>query len=712
MMHKILAFLLLLQAEAVYSQAKQPMVKTAFCTVELTNQATALWTYRLKSGGKSLAIAPPTFEVDGKSTAGLVRRFLIHKPVSLSNGVTEQRVEGALRADSSVRLAITFRWAPDNPVVRFQYTLQTRSRHALTKQKGKDNFTYLTCSAATLPKAKEVRFSEFNEKYHAFTLTETQVADRFFDNAIPIMGPMLVLADERQQFLLAYEHGSQFPDRFLEFQLHPDRSVSLRSVKGNYLHQQSLTSAQPYQTVWFEVAGVQGNENALAKHYRQFMLRYISENQESRQPYIFYNTWGRQERTQWAGGKYLSSMNLKTTLAEIDVAHQMGVDVYVIDAGWFLKTGDWQVNRAFFPDTLRQVKARLDQYSMKLGLWFNPIVAAQTSRMLANNRQNRMSRDGKTSPPAAIWETEESVHLSLVSPYWEDFANELIRLTKELGVSYFKWDAVGQYGSNAAGHFNGTEANLPQERADSYAFQLPIYLSKVIDKVVKAAPQAIVDFDITEGGRCVGLQFLASGKYFIINNGPYYHNFDLAPEWKSPLPSGNANIFVEPGPARGWFVRSILTYDKWIPSVLFLSHYQPDEPRNSQTINLASLILGQNGIWGEILKTSPEGVAYFQQVLSRYKQVRDDITNSFPVVQGEPGNSPEIHEKIDRKTGRGAVSIFANTSGQYTYITDNKVDPAMWTTEGITVTIDAKGRAIIQATFTSPGAGIVFFGTH
>ena len=242
------------------------------------------------------------------------------------------------------------------------------------------------------------------------------MADRFFDNAIPIMGPMLVLADERHQFLLAYEHGSQFPDRFLEFQLRPDRSVSVRSVKGNYLHQQPLTSTQSYQTVWFEVAGVIGNENALANHYRQFMLRYISENRESRQPYIFYNTWGRQERTQWAGGKYLTSMNLKTTLAEIDVAHRMGVDVYVIDAGWFLKTGDWQVNTAFFPDTLRQVKARLNQYGMKLGLWFNPIVAAQTSRMLAENRQNLMSRDGKTSPPAPIWETEESVHLNRLAP--------------------------------------------------------------------------------------------------------------------------------------------------------------------------------------------------------------------------------------------------------------------------------------------------------
>ena len=57
--------------------------------------------------------------------AGLVNRFSVQKPVKLSNGVLEQSVEGALRADSTIQLVITFRSAPDNPVVRFKYTLLT-----------------------------------------------------------------------------------------------------------------------------------------------------------------------------------------------------------------------------------------------------------------------------------------------------------------------------------------------------------------------------------------------------------------------------------------------------------------------------------------------------------------------------------------------------------------------------------------------------------
>ncbi len=713
-MNKYLLYLLflLLGAPASAQHSSAARLENAAMEIRLNHDTRALWTYRVKPGGKVLPVQAPVFEIGGKAVSGRVSRLTERPAVKLGNGVTQHAFEGKLLADSTIRLLIHFQVSDDNPVVRFRYVLETSGRHVLTKSKGRDQFLYLTVSLAGFPQAKEVRLSEFNEKYHAFTLAEVPLQSRYFDNQVPVMGPLLVFGDTGGRFLLAYEHGSQYPDRFLEFGLLPDRSVTLRSVKGNYLQGQPLDLEHPYQTLWFQVAGAAGGEEVLAGRYRQFMLRYATQNLESRKPYIFYNTWGRQERVKWAGGKYLSSMNLKTTLEEIEVAHRMGIEVYVVDAGWFLKTGDWQVNTTLFPDTLQQVRRKLEGYGMKLGLWFNPIVAAQTSRLLARNAAYRISRGGKSDDPAPIWETEESVHMSLVSPYWEDFADQLIRLNRELGVTYFKWDAVGQYGSDAAGHFHGTAANAAQERADSYAFQLPIYLSKVIDKVAKAVPEAIVDFDITEGGRSVGLQFLASGKYFIINNGPYYHDYDLAPEWQSPLPNGNVNIFVQPGPARGWFARSVLSYDKWIPSVLFLTHYQPDEPRSSQTINLASLILGQNGIWGEILKTSPEGITYIRQVLDLYKQVRDDITASFPVVQGETGSSPEIYEKISTQTGKGVIVVFANGKGNYTYISENKADAALWKNEGVDVTFDARGRAVIEARFIEPGAKIIFFGVE
>jgi alpha-galactosidase len=440
------------------------------------------------------------------------------------------------------------------------------------------------------------------------------------------------------------------------------------------------------------------------------MLYAIQTNTASRQPHIFYNTWGRQERVKWGGSTYNATMRLDYTLTEIDRAAAMGIDVYVIDTGWYARTGDWEVNTEYFPDELKEIKAKLDSYGMKLGLWFNPTMAALSSKTLAVNENSRMTLNGENIKPLEIWETEPSVGLCLVSEYWEIYANKLIDLVDKTGVTYFKLDGVQQYGCNDPRHFHGDANTSPEERNELYAYQLPIYFGKIMEKVKAHCPEAIFDFDITEDGRFVGLLFLSHGKFFIMNNGPYYHNFDVCEEWKSPTVDGNPNIFNHPGAARGWYTRTVLDYDKWIPSVLFLTHYFPDQPRFSQEQNVASLMLGQNGIWGEILPLPAEDVSFFHTQISNYKLVRADVTASTLVKTGEAGDSHEIYEKINPETGRGIVVIFANHKGNYQYITSKSVS-ANSTVSNPTINVNrgAEGNAIIRIQSSEKGAYIVYF---
>ena len=181
-------------------------------------------------------------------------------------------------------------------------------------------------------------------------------------------------------------------------------------------------------------------------------------------------------------------------------------------------------------------------------------------------------------------------------------------------------------------------------------------------------------------------------------------------------------MLVFPGIARAANARLILDYDRWIPSVLFLTHFLPDDPEYSQWINIGSLILGQNGIWGDLPAVSPAGVKRFADAISRYKQVRDDITAAYPTRAGDVGGSPEIHEKINAETGKGAVVVFYNyrnawkQKGPYLpatfrYITRNRVVRESWNNGGVDVVgYDSRGRAIIEASFDGPGARIVLFG--
>jgi alpha-galactosidase len=524
-----------------------------------------------------------------------------------------------------------------------------------------------------------------------------------------MMGPLVAGTNGLYSMVLGYEHGSQYPDRFLEFACTKNRSLGIQAVKANYLTNQQVTGDTPFESIWFEIGAVNGGMDDLAASYRDFVLRYLAEYNESRKPYIYYNTWGRQEWVKWGGGTYLETMRLDYTLREIDRAHAMGVEVYVLDTGWYEKAGDWQVSKERFPDGLRQVKARLDAYGMKLGLWFNPTAAALTSRMLERNRRNMVRKLEECPAPVEIWETEKSSLLCLVSDYWEDYAHELIRIIEETGVRYFKWDAIAQYACDGSGHHHGSDEHSFQERADRYAFLLPVYMGKVIEKVHQHYPDAIFDFDITEDGRAVGLLFLAHGKYFIINNGPYYHNFDVCEEWKSPTADGNPNIFVNPGAARGWFMRTVLDYDRWIPSILFLAHYYPYAPRWSQMQNLASLLLGHNGIWGNLDLLDENGVELFARHINLYKQVRRQITECTLVRTGMPGDSHEVYEKIDRGTGKGLVVIFANHQGRYSYVTKSRVSKNVNISAGVNLRFDDEGMAVIDVNAGMRAAFILFF---
>lgn len=669
-----------------------------------------LWSLVAKKSGRAHRFAPPVFEVDGVPvTAALDRARRAAAPRRLENGVVEHRIAGAVPNSSGLSFELVFRVHDDSPVVRFAYVLRSEAPRTLTKSQGADAIRYAAFSLARLPEAREVRLAEFLEVVHSYTPLERKIPPREFDHGLAVLGPVLAASDGRHSLLVAYEHGSQAPEAFLQFRLAGDRSVRLEAVKGNYLSRQKLGPDAPFETVWFEAAAVEDGWEGLRAAYRTFVLKYLAEKPASRQPLIFYNTWNFQERNKfWHGKSYLDSMNNGRLLPEIDAARRMGIEVFVIDTGWYEKTGDWAVSRQRFPDGLAAVRERLRGNGMRLGLWFSPQHVAVSSPLAAQFADCRMSWRGRPAAPHPVWETEPSYRMCLVSRYADAFAEALVRLHRELGVTYFKWDAVDQHGCDDPGHWHGDASHTAEERAESYAFQLPLALQRIARKVAEAVPDAIIDFDVTEAGRSVGLGFLAAGKYFLINNGPYYQNYNVPinPE------KDNWNLFFHPGPARTWICRTPLAYDAWIPSVLFLTHYFPDDPQESQMVNIGSLILGQNGIWGDLLQVSPEGAALFGRMLGWYRQVREDMTEAPPVRSGAISGSTEVHEKISPRTGRGAVVVFSTTRGRVTYVTERRPVREFRATEGASVQFDAAGRARLELPFEKPGAHIVFFGAR
>jgi alpha-galactosidase len=521
------------------------------------------------------------------------------------------------------------------------------------------------------------------------------------------MGPILVGTGETGSLLLAYEHGSEAPNAFLQFRLSPDGMTSLAAVKGNYVTDQAIGPDQPFSTVWMQAVLADGDIHQMSSVYRRFILNHFAHTQASRRPHIYYNTWNFQERNKWwHGNSYLSSMNSKRILDEVEIAHRLGIDVFVLDTGWYEKTGDWTVSKTRFPDELRAVKAKLDSYGMELGLWFGPTSAAASSEFVTQHPEWRMSRGGVIPPAREVWETEKSFQMCLVSGYAEALARKLIQVGQELGVTYFKWDAIGQYGCDDAGHSHGNAAHTAPERQESYGFQLVHAMCTVAETVTSAIPGAVVDFDVTESDRAMGLAFLGVGKYFQMNNGPYYFDYDVPINRQTT----NWNLFFYQGQARSWIARSQLSSDRWIPSILSLVHYFPDDPWQWQEVSVASLCLGHNGLWGDLLSISQDGLSHMAEAIRRYKQVADDINQSDPVVTGFISGSPEIHEKINGENGQGVVCFFATAPGTYRYVTHRETNRRFLAGENVDVSFIPGSKALITAQFDKPGARMIFFG--
>ena len=610
-----------------------------------------------------------------------------------------------------VSLAMNLRLFPGSPFIRFRYVLESDLPLTLTKESGQDQITYSRL-AYTLPTdVSEIQFSQFDPHVHSFVPHFQPLSEASLNEGIVCPGPILLMERANSCSLLAYEHGAEYPDAYLAFSAARKNGcldIALQASKGNYYDGQQIGPGQPLTSPWFHYAVCTGDKSVLLKAYRRFFLEEISENMESRKPYLFYNTWNNQERNKYIHHlPYLHSMNLEHTLAEIDSAARLGVDVFVIDTGWYNKTGDWIVNSERFPDGLRQVRERLDQHGMKLGLWFNPIVAAETSAIMCEHPEYRMNLNGQDSYWGKIWETEESWGMCLASGYSDHFIRKMIELNQTLGVTYFKWDAIGQYGCNSPHHHHGNEHNSAKERLECYSYQMGLEMIRIVEEVHQQCPDVIVDFDITEGARFVGLGFLSVGKYFLMNNGPYYSSFDIPAAVKHD--PDTINVFFFPGAARARVCRQGIRYDHLIPSILFLTHFLPDKPVASQNNSLASLVLGGNGIWGDLSVLDESDISHFGEILQIYKQVAPYVTKIGAKTTGFIGSSPEIYEKLDLEAGKGIICFFTRGAGTFVYHTD-PVNPAhVHQVSGADAyEITAQGRLKITVILTANDARIVF----
>jgi alpha-galactosidase len=595
-----------------------------------------------------------------------------------------------------IHLALERHPCPRLGFLRFRWRLEFLG--ALTRPSADFRITYFSWKGE-FSEIEQIELSQFDPVAHSYLPGWTRMTS---EEAIPgtaMPGPILrIQGDSLLQF--AYEHGHDHPDSFLEF-VRTFEGWELKERRLNYLPGQS----EPFVSPWFSV-GI-GTPETLPQNSRSFFLDEICPTPTSRQPLICYNTWNHQERIKYLEGRpYLADMSQERMIAEIEAAHRMGIQVFVIDTGWYQKTGDWEPSLERFPNGLQDIRALLESKGMKLGLWFNPTVAARSSSAWKERPDWQMSWKGEASFHP-IWETEESTGFCLCSGWAEWYVEAAVRLHHELGVTYLKWDAVHQLGCDAPGHGHGGEEHTREERAELYGYLSGLRLQWIVEQITTRCPGMVVDFDVTESGRYFGLGFLSAGRFFLVNNGPYFHDFDIPSHHKREPET--INVFFNPGPARSRVCRTGARFDPVVPSCLFLVHYLPDGPRLSQENSLASLAVAGGGIWGDLLSLTEEDLDWWGTQLRRLHRAALPASRAFPRVRGFAGSSPEVHEKLDPETGEGLVAIFTVKEGEVQHITQPLSHPPAEVVGADKWEVLPSGRVKIIVNLETNGAKTLFF---
>lgn len=132
--------------------AAEPEFGNAGVQIRLANGAKHWWSYQVRPGGQVHEFTGAALEIDGSvvrdSLSGIRQAAA---PRHLASGVTEYRFEGVLAKHRSMRAALVFRLAPDNPVVRFRYEISSQDQEVHSRSTGADRLEYIGVSVAGLP---------------------------------------------------------------------------------------------------------------------------------------------------------------------------------------------------------------------------------------------------------------------------------------------------------------------------------------------------------------------------------------------------------------------------------------------------------------------------------------------------------------------------------------------------------------------------------
>jgi len=179
------------------------------------------------------------------------------------------------------------------------------------------------------------------------------------------------------------------------------------------------------------------------------------------------------------------------------VGKELGIELFVLDDGWFDKRnddltslGDWIVDRSKLPDGLDRLAQQVNELGLRFGLWFEPEMISVDSELY------REHPDWCLHVPERP--RSESRHQLVLDLSRREVCDEIIRRVSDIlstvPIEYVKWDMnrhMTEIGS----------ASLPADRQRETAHRYMLGLYRVMDAITSAFPDILFESCSGGGGR-------------------------------------------------------------------------------------------------------------------------------------------------------------------------------------------------------------------
>ncbi|HBP38630.1 MAG TPA: hypothetical protein DD640_07810 [Clostridiales bacterium] len=188
-------------------------------------------------------------------------------------------------------------------------------------------------------------------------------------------------------------------------------------------------------------------------------------------------------------------INIDLMKIEADRAAELGIEVFVIDAGWFIGNfpegvGNYTVDKKKFPHGLEELSEYVGRLGMGFGLWFEP------ERIVAGTTMSQCNPDWIVETPVTWYqEKNKNYHLNLARTDVQDYLIDLIGgFIGRLNLKWSRWD----YNISPLPFWSKTDPTLKIQ------FDYVKGLYRVLDTLMQKYPDWMIEC-CASGGRRLDL---------------------------------------------------------------------------------------------------------------------------------------------------------------------------------------------------------------